>query len=151
MFEQANTLRNRNHRQLYFTDSCINITILLIVIALPVRSFCELAPHLISSTGCYLLSEVFCQDPVERYFSRQRNRGGGNDNPNVEQFYKDVAVLLQKQHVHLVVQMCSHQKVIMHYQQQCNLWQNDNAQNKIYMRECCVCCTWKYSNEYDMC
>lgn len=71
--------------------------IILIVIVVPVKSFCELAPHLISSTGCYLLSEVFCQDPVERYFSRQRNRGGGNDNPNVEQFHKNAAILLQKQ------------------------------------------------------
>jgi len=26
------------------------------------------------STGCYLLSEVFWQDPVNQYFSRQRNR-----------------------------------------------------------------------------
>ena len=47
--------------------------ILLNVIVVPVKSFRELAPHLISSTGCYLLSQVFCQDPVKRYFSRQRN------------------------------------------------------------------------------
>ena len=29
MFEQANSSRNRNHRQLYFTDKCINIMVLL--------------------------------------------------------------------------------------------------------------------------
>lgn len=46
------------------------------------------------------VSEVFCQDPVERYFSRQRNRGGGNDNPTVEQFQKNAAILLQKQQLH---------------------------------------------------
>ena len=33
-----------------------------------------------------ILSEKFCQDPLEEYFSRQRAAGGGNDNPNVPEF-----------------------------------------------------------------
>ena len=74
--------------------------ILLMVDLVPVKYFCEFAPHLITSTGCYLLSEVFCQDPVEYYFSRQRNRGGGKDNSNVEQFHTNAAILLQKQQLH---------------------------------------------------
>lgn len=65
-----------------------------------VKSFCELGPHLIKTRGNYLLSEVFSQDPLERYFSRQRNRGGGNDNPTVHQFQKNAAILLQKQQLH---------------------------------------------------
>ena len=43
-----------------------------------VKSFYELGPHLIKTTGNYLLSEVFSQDPLERYFSRQRNRAGAD-------------------------------------------------------------------------
>ena len=50
-----------------------------------VTSFCELDLMLIRNSGRYLLSEVFSQDPVERYFSKQR-RGGGNENLTVEQF-----------------------------------------------------------------
>ena len=50
-----------------------------------VTSFCELALMLIRNSGSYLLSEVFSQDPVERYFSKQC-RGGGNENLTVEQF-----------------------------------------------------------------
>ena len=72
---------------------------MIMVDLVPVK-FCELAPHLITSTGCYILSEVFCQDPVEHYFSRQRNQGGGNDNRNLEQFHTNAAVLLQKQQLH---------------------------------------------------
>lgn len=70
------------------------------IVVISVKSFCELGPNLIKSTGCYLLSEVFCQDPVERYFSRQRNRGGGNDNPTVEQFQKNANILFQKKQLH---------------------------------------------------
>ncbi len=33
-----------------------------------VRSFCELCPLLIKTTGKYILSEVFWQDLLERYF-----------------------------------------------------------------------------------
>ena len=47
-----------------------------------VKSFTELGPLLLKIPGVtYLLSEVFSQDPLERYFSKQRHRGGSNDNP----------------------------------------------------------------------
>ena len=62
-----------------------------------VTSFCELAPVLIRNSGRYLLSEVFSQDPVERYFSKQRHWGGGNENPTVEQFQTNAAILMQQQ------------------------------------------------------
>ena len=46
-----------------------------------VKSFTELGPQLLRFPGVkYLLSEVFSQDPLERYFSRQRHRGGSNKN-----------------------------------------------------------------------
>ena len=45
-----------------------------------VNSFTELGPTLLKLPNVkYLLSEVFSQDPLERYFSRQRHRGGSNE------------------------------------------------------------------------
>ena len=64
-----------------------------------VNSFCALAPILIKKTGHYILSEVFCQDPIERYFSKQRHRGGGNENPTVDQFHSNSAILVQRQQI----------------------------------------------------
>ena len=52
---------------------------------------------LIRNSGRYLLSEVFSQDPVEKYFSQQRHRGGGNENPTVERFRTNAAILMQRQ------------------------------------------------------
>ena len=63
------------------------------------NSFCALAPILIKKTGRYILSEVFCQDPIERYFSKQRHRGGGNENPTVDQFHSNSAILVQRQQI----------------------------------------------------
>ena len=48
----------------------------------------------------YLLSEVFSQDPLERYFSRQRHRGGSNDNPTAAQVPHNAATLVQQQSVY---------------------------------------------------
>ena len=64
--------------------------------------------ELILSTGTYpfeklpnhyILSEVFCQDPIERYFSKQQHREGGNENPIVDQFHSNSAILVQQQQV----------------------------------------------------
>ena len=61
--------------------------------------------ELILSTGTYsfeklpnhyILSEVFCQNPIERYFSKQRHREGGNENPTVDQFHSNSAILVQQ-------------------------------------------------------
>ena len=44
-------------------------------------------PQLLSIDGVeYILSEKFNQDPLEEYFGKQRARGGGIENPNVEMF-----------------------------------------------------------------
>ena len=37
----------------------------------------------------YLLSERFTQDPLEEYFSKQRQRGGCNDNPTLQEFNRN--------------------------------------------------------------
>ena len=59
-----------------------------------VMAFTQLAPELLRVPEVkYLLSEVFSQDPLERYFSRQRHRGGHNDNPTAYQVPYNVATL----------------------------------------------------------
>ena len=67
------------------------------IITYIVLSFCELGPILLQRNGVrYLLSEVFSQDPLEAYFSRQRHRGGGSDNPTVQQFHYNTVSLVQQ-------------------------------------------------------
>lgn len=41
----------------------------------------------------FLLSERFCQDPVEEFFGHQRAKGGHNDNPTVKQFCENTVSL----------------------------------------------------------
>ena len=65
------------------------------------KSFCEVAPKLLSADDIhYLLSEVFSQDSLEAYFSRQRHCGGKCDNPSVDQFLKSTATLVQQREVY---------------------------------------------------
>ena len=66
-----------------------------------VKSFTELGPKLLEVSGVnYLLSEVFSQDPLERYFSHQQHRGGSNDNPTAEQVQLNAMTLIQQQTVY---------------------------------------------------
>ena len=62
------------------------------------KSFVQLAPQLLKLPHVeYLLSEVFSQDPLERYFARQRHKGGSNDNPTVP---LNAITLLQQQAIY---------------------------------------------------
>ena len=65
------------------------------------KAFCELGPKLLRLQNAgYLLSEVFSQDPLERYFSRQRHRGGSNDNPTAYQVPYSASTLVQQQAIY---------------------------------------------------
>ena len=45
----------------------------------------------------YVLTERFCQDPLESYFGQQRAMGRRRDNPNVRTFgYQDNTIRLSK-------------------------------------------------------
>lgn len=67
------------------------------VLCLIVLAFCELGPKLLKMEGVkYLLSEVFSQDPLEAYFSKQRHKGGSCDNPTVQQFHYNTVSLAQQ-------------------------------------------------------
>ena len=47
----------------------------------------------------YILSENFCQDPLEAFFGKQRYKGGQNDNPSAKE-YLDNTVTLRVQASH---------------------------------------------------
>lgn len=53
------------------------------------KSFVALVKYLFTIPGvmCFL-SEKLCQDPLEKFFGCQRQRGGVNENPTVERFSK---------------------------------------------------------------
>lgn len=39
------------------------------------------------------LSQRICQDPLEKFFGCQRQRGGSHDNPNILEFYRNTQAL----------------------------------------------------------
>ena len=49
----------------------------------------ELTKQLLEEGVQYILSERFSQDPLEEYFSKQRARGGPNENPTLEMFNRN--------------------------------------------------------------
>ena len=58
------------------------------------RSFIELVRFLFIIPGVdSFLSQRLCQDPLERFFGCQRQRGGVHDNPNVAEFSKNTQAL----------------------------------------------------------
>lgn len=59
-----------------------------------VRSFLELVPFLFTIPGvtCFL-SERLSQDPLEKFFGCQRQRGGTSENPSVIEFCKNMQAL----------------------------------------------------------
>ena len=49
------------------------------------KSFVELVRYLFTIEGVSsFLSQRICQDPIENFFGCQRQRGGVNENPNVQ-------------------------------------------------------------------
>ena len=62
-----------------------------------VHSVIELVTFLIMHKVSYLLTERFCQDPLENYFGKQRSSGARKDNPSLYDFgYNDNTIRNQK-------------------------------------------------------
>ena len=60
-----------------------------------------LGPKLLKAPGVkYLLSEVFSQDPLERYFSKQRHRGGSCENPTAQIVPYNASTLVQQRSIY---------------------------------------------------
>ena len=51
-----------------------------------VNSVAELVQFLLDHDVRYVLTERFCQDPLEKYFGRQRSMGARKDNPSLPDF-----------------------------------------------------------------
>ena len=53
----------------------------------------------------YILSDKFNQDPLEEHFGRQRMKGGGIDNPTVENYgHSETKIVLAKSEILTVMQ-----------------------------------------------
>ena len=82
---------------LHISHAALAVNIMIFFSYYIVFSFCELAPLLLQDYKVkYILSEVFSQDPLEAYFSRQRHKGGSSDNPSVQQFHYNTVSLVQQ-------------------------------------------------------
>ena len=54
----------------------------------------ELVLYILKQPGVkYFLSEKICQDPLEKFFGCQRQRGKTNDNPTVAEVFKNTDAL----------------------------------------------------------
>lgn len=72
---------------MYVYDAYMNFSFL-------VHSFIELVKYLLSIPEVSVfISNKLSQDPIEKFFGQQRQRGSSNDNPNVSQFIKATQAL----------------------------------------------------------
>ena len=55
-------------------------------VKITVHSVIELVKFLIIHKVSYVLTERFCQDPLENYFGKQRSSGARKDNPSLYDF-----------------------------------------------------------------
>ena len=61
---------------------------------LSATSFVKMTKYLLDLPGSkFILSERFCQDPLESFFGQQRSMGGHNDNPTVQTFCNNTVSL----------------------------------------------------------
>ena len=66
-------------------------------IKITVNSLIEVITYLLTNNVPYVLTERFCQDPLENYFGRQRSMGSRKDNPTIRDFgYNDNGIRNQK-------------------------------------------------------
>ena len=68
-----------------------------------VNSIVQVVQFSLAERMKYVLSERFCQDLLEEYFGRQRERGRFNDNPTLQAFgYNDFTLAVQWNIAHVV-------------------------------------------------
>ena len=67
-------------------------------ILISANSLIECVQFLLNEGMEYVLTERFCQDPVEEYFGNQRKLGRRSDNPDLHQaLYNDNTIRIQKE------------------------------------------------------
>ena len=66
-------------------------------LCMTVHSFVEVTRYLLTHGVKFVLSQVFCQDPLEEHFGRHRGMGQRSDNPNLWAFgYQENKIRLQR-------------------------------------------------------
>ena len=73
-----------------------SLAILLVILycLLVVKSFVELVRYIFKIPGVQsFLSEKLTQDPLEKFFGMQRQRGSTNENPTVQEFCTNTQAL----------------------------------------------------------
>ena len=67
-----------------------------------IYSLIELVKFLLNSGIDYVLTNRFCQDPVEQYFGKQRGIGRRSDNPTIYAFgYNDNTIRMQRSNLQI--------------------------------------------------
>ena len=73
-----------------------------------VHSIVEVTKYLLGQRMEYVLTEHFCQDPVEEYLGNQRMLGRRCDNPDIQTFgYNDNTIRIQRHIALNTGNMCS--------------------------------------------
>ena len=79
---------------MYASQENYTCKIMLYNFFLPVKSFVALVQFVFTIPGVNsFLSEKLCQDPLEKFLGCQRQRGGVNENPTVNEFCKNTQAL----------------------------------------------------------
>jgi len=83
-------------RMLLSTETLVGIRMVFhVIITIMLSSFiCHIGQVSLQTSWCEgLLSQKICQDPLEKFFGCQRQRGGTNENPSVAEFCKNTQSL----------------------------------------------------------
>ena len=97
------TMDDRYSVQLIFCNNESPKSFNIFLLPFAAMSFWELVAYIFSQPGVTsFLSQRLCQDPIEKFFGCQRQRGGTNENPTVAEFYKNT------QAVRVVNSFCRH-------------------------------------------
>ena len=63
-------------------------------IEISIRGFMGAVKYLLTEGGVhYVNARVFCQDPLEQYFSKQRAKGGGSNTPNLMKYFENARAI----------------------------------------------------------
>ena len=67
-----------------------------------IYSMIDLVKFLLNAGVGYVLTNRFCQDPVEQYFGKQRGMGRRSDNPTIYNFgYNDNTIRMQRSNIQI--------------------------------------------------
>jgi len=72
-------------------------------LVMTVKAIVEVIPYLLQNGVQFVLSNKFCQDPIEEHFGRQRGLGRTAENPTLHQFGYNESLLRQQRSLALMI------------------------------------------------